>query len=321
MKSIKHGVPQGSVLGPLLFIIYINDIFEAIIHSSTFLFADDTGLLNSNCNLKTIEEQVNEDLQSLYKWLCASKISLNITKTEVVLFYHNHKKVNYEMKLVLNDEDLKISKNVKYLGLLLDHDLSFSSHLEFLSIKLRNANGAISKIRHVANESVCKSVFNALFTSYISYACQTWAQCINLNTSRIFKLQKTALRLLTFSDFRSPSQPLFYRLKLLKISDLVKLRNITLVHEILNAKSPIDVSNTFNLKHYSAYHDTRGKTLRLIAKPKCRTTRFGINSIIYQCISNWNELQQHYKNINLSKTSHLKLSKLAFQFLIQQYLT
>ena len=86
IRHILHGVPQGSVLGPLLFIIYINDIYLSILNSSTYLFADDTGILNSNDNPKHIEKQLNKDLNSLFKWLCANKISLNVTKTEVVLF-------------------------------------------------------------------------------------------------------------------------------------------------------------------------------------------------------------------------------------------
>lgn len=321
IKEIKHGVPQGSVLGPLLFIIYINDIYNSIRNSSTFLFADDTGILNSNTNLKTIEKQLNIDLKSLYKWLCASKISLNVTKTVVVLFHQNKKDLNYDLKLKLNGKYLEHSESVKYLGLQLDQNLSFSEHLNKLSAKLRNANGALSKIRHVASGSVLKSVFNSLFMSHISYACQTWGQDINLNTSRIFKLQKAALRLMSFSNFQAPSQPLFFKQKLLKISDLVKLNNLLLIHDILNDQSPSNLSKTCVLETYTDYHETRGKTLGLLIKPQCRTTKYGLKSVSYQSISIWNELQLHYKNTNLSCQTRSKFKSLAFDFLLQQYST
>ena len=319
--KILHGVPQGSVLGPLLFILYINDINNCILHSKTYLFADDTGLLNSNNSLKTINKQLNADLRSLFKWLCANKISLNVTKTEVVLFHHSNKEINHEIKLKLNGKKLDLSNSVKYLGLQIDKDLSFSSQINSLSVKLRNTNGALSKIRHVADEFVLKSVYNSLFVSHLSYACQTWAQCINLKYSRIFKLQKAALRILTFSDFQAPSKPLFLQLNLLYFSDLVKLRNILLVHDILNAQSPTDITDTYSLKGYDASHNTRGRSLGLLAKPQCRTTKFGLNSVTYQSILNWNDLQSHYKEINLSLISRSKLQNLAFNYFLQQYIT
>ena len=319
IRTVKHGVPQGSVLGPLLFILYINDICNAITHSSTWLFADDTGLLNSNNSLKTIEKQLNKDLKSLYKWLCSSKISLNVAKTEVVLFHHEGKFIDHKIRLKLNGKQLSINKGVKYLGIYIDSNLSFTNHLEQLCRKLRNANGAISKIRHVASYPVLKSVFNSLFSSHISYACQSWAQNTNLNSSRVFKLQKAALRLLTFSEFQTPSQPLFYQLKILKISDLVKLRNLILIHEILNAFSPADISNTFNLNYYNNSHNTRGRTIGLLVKPQCRTTKFGLNSVTFQSISHWNDLQCHYKDIDLASVSQAKFYGLAFTYLLELY--
>ena len=317
-KTIKHGVLQGSVPGPLLFILYINDLQSTIRNSNTFLFADDTCLLNSNSKIKCIEKQLNYDLKMLYKWLCASKISLNVTKTEVVLFHHDNKPIDHELRLKLNGKYLSLSESVKYLGITINHNLSFSQQLDSLSIKLRHANGALSKIRHVANKSVLCSVFNSLFMSHLSYGCQSWAQNINLNTSRIYKLQKSATRILTFSDFQAHSDPLFKELKILKISQLVNLRNLVLVHEALNKSCPRDIINTFNLKYYNNSHITRGNTSRLLAKPTCRTLNFGLNSVTYQSISHWNEIQLRFKDTDLSLISKPKFYQLALNFVVDK---
>ena len=277
--------------------------------------------MNSNCNLKTIEKQLNFDLKSLFKWLCASKISLNVTKTEVVLFHHNNKNINHDIKLKLNGKHLEKSKSVKYLGVKLDQHLSFDEHLESLSSKLRSANGAISKIRHVTKGSVLKSVFNSLFSSHVNYANQTWGQSINMNNSRIFKLQKSAVRLLTFSDYFSSSQPLFLQLKLLKVSDEIKLQNVLLIHDTINEKSPPSISDILDLKNYDETHSTRGRNLGLLTRPLCKTTKYGINSITYQSILNWNELQLHHQDIDLAKICRSKLKKLTIEFYLSQYLT
>ena len=85
-QIMKHGVPQGSVLGPLLFLIYINDLHAAIAYSRSYHFADDTHLLNINTSPKKVQKQLNIDLKLLYNWLLANKISLNSTKTEMIIF-------------------------------------------------------------------------------------------------------------------------------------------------------------------------------------------------------------------------------------------
>ena len=97
-KQVLHGVPQGSVLGPLLFIIYINDLPNSLIFSDPTLFADDTCLLYSNSSLKLINKRLNIDLKRLFKWLCANKISLNVSKTEVLLFHNKHKNINHNVQ-------------------------------------------------------------------------------------------------------------------------------------------------------------------------------------------------------------------------------
>ena len=98
LQHIKYGVPQGSVLGPLLFIIYINDIQNALKYSKSFIFADDTLISYSDKNIKSIRKRLNIDLKLLSGWLSANKIALNINKTKVILFKHHKKLVNCDLK-------------------------------------------------------------------------------------------------------------------------------------------------------------------------------------------------------------------------------
>ena len=145
---IKYGVPQGSVLGPLLFLIYINDLHHAIKYSMVHHFADDTNLLIFDNSLKSLKKKINIDLKLLCHWLNANKISLNSSKTEYILFRHKLKPINYELKLKINGKKLYPSTYIKYLGIFLDKNLSWEKHINVTSLKLRRANGALAKLRH-----------------------------------------------------------------------------------------------------------------------------------------------------------------------------
>ena len=128
IKSMKFGVPQGSVLGPLLFLIYINDLHSAIRYSLVHHFADDTNLLLKNKSLKQLQKHLNIDLKILQHWLKANKISLNAGKTELILFRHPNKKINYDLKITIDGKRLYPSDYVKYLGTIIDSFLNWRFH-------------------------------------------------------------------------------------------------------------------------------------------------------------------------------------------------
>ena len=126
-RVISHGVPQGSVLGPLLFLLYINDLHRSAKSSTVFHFADDTNFLLIGKSIPTIQKQLNADLKNLYRWLLANKISLNASKTELIVFKRPRTKTP-ELKVKLNGSKIYPSKSTKYLGVHLDVDLSGITH-------------------------------------------------------------------------------------------------------------------------------------------------------------------------------------------------
>ena len=128
--SITHGVRQGSVLGPLLFLIYINDLNHVVKHSTVHHFADDTNLLYSNSSLKSINKCINHNL--IVHWLRANRISLNVNKTEIVLFRPKNKIICKNTNFRLSGQKITPTAHTRYLGILMDQHLSWDQHLQML---------------------------------------------------------------------------------------------------------------------------------------------------------------------------------------------
>ena len=312
-RPVNHGVPQGSVLGPLLFLIYINDLHYAIQNSKTNLFADDTCLLLSDSNLQDLETKINSDLIKLSSWLRANKISLNVTKTEVLLFRSKTKTVLYHMKLKLDDHILKFSSKVKYLGILLDEFLIWNFQFDTLASKLSRTNGILAKLRHFVPETLLKTLYYALFHSHISYANIVWGQALTQN-SRIGKLQKKCVRILTFSDFNAETFQLFMETGIPTLPQSVFKCNIKLVHQTINKLSPQALQDSLSFKSLSHQHQTRNRNLKLLERSKAKTLTYGLKSVKYQSLLNWNQLLLHFKE-DLSSISPYLLNKKINKFL------
>ena len=200
LADIKCRVPQGSMLRPLLFLIYINDLHVAIKYSEVHHFADDTNLLNFNSCVKSINKQVNYDLQNLSDWLKVNKTSTNVGKT--VLFTSFKKQLGCDLKITLNGKRLYETDSVKYLGILIDKKLTWEQQINHVGIKLNKANAMLSKLRHVLDITNLRSVYYATFESYLFYVSIVWEQ----NTSSfktLHLLQNKSLRMIFFQNRNS----------------------------------------------------------------------------------------------------------------------
>ena len=148
LAEIKCGVSQGSILGPLLFLIYISDLHVAIKYSEVDYFADDTNRLNFNSYVKSVNKEVNYDLKNLANWLKANKISLNVGKTKFVLLTSPKKKLDCDLKIKLNGKRFYETDSVKYLGIQTDKRLTWKRKINHVALKLNKTNAMLSKLRH-----------------------------------------------------------------------------------------------------------------------------------------------------------------------------
>ena len=315
VKDVTCGVPQGSSLGPLLFLIYINDFRACLSETGCGHFADDTFIVFSSKTPKTIETIVNFELKSVVTWLRLNKLSLNASKTELIFFRSNHHPLNYDkISIKLNGLKLIPVDYIKYLGMYIDKHLNWNTHIDELCKKLSRANGIISKLRYNAPLDICKRVYYAIFFSHLINGCNLWSLTPrNKNISRIERLQKKCVRIMTFAPFNAHTNPIFQEIELLKVQDVIKTQQLKLVYDFRRNCLPDDLMNLFQ---FTTDVQTTNLVLNsadnnLLYLPPFKTMNYGKKSIKYQCPKIWNHtFKNESLQINSDRTKDVKLDSI-----------
>ena len=210
--EINCGVPQGSVLGPLLFLLYINDLAKVAKKLTFFLFADDTNIYYESSNILDIQKTVNKELRKVRKWLEANRLALNIDKTNFVIFHSPQNIPNDRVIIKFGRKKVNQETCVKFLGVLLDSSLSWKPHITELSKKLSRTVGLFDKTRHYAPLETLKLLYYGIFFPFISHGVHVWGLTYPIHLNKVFILQKKIIKCMTFNDIIVPSSPLFHEL-------------------------------------------------------------------------------------------------------------
>ena len=296
VKDVTCGVPQGSSLGPLLFLLYINDLRLCLSETSCGHFADDTFIVFNSKKPKTIETVINTELKKVTKWLRLNKLSLNAAKTEVIFFRSNRHFLDYsKISIKMNGFKLTPVDYIKYLGMYIDKNLDWNHHIQELIKKLNRANGILSKLRYNTTLEICIQVYYAIFYSYLIYGSNVWGFTSEENINAIQVLQNKCIRIMTFAPYNSNVDRSFLDLKLLKVKDVIKLQQLKVVYDFQDKSLPDDLMDLFRL---STNVHTTNRTLNsalnsLIHIPKIRTVSYGNHSIRYHCAKLWNQMFRH----------------------------
>ena len=189
LLDITCGVPQGSVLGPLLFLIYINDLPNVSEKLKIFLFADDTNIYFESKNLKELEKTINNELKHLSLWLKVNRLALNISKTNFVIFHTHQRQLNHNVTLKLDNKALNEKDHIKYLGVIVDCHLKWKNHIQGITNKISRSIGIMYRLRNYVNLKVLKSLYHSLVYSHIVYGIQVWGSASDSELNKILILQ------------------------------------------------------------------------------------------------------------------------------------
>ena len=230
-SRISVGVPQGSVLGPFLFLIFINDLSAILKFSKLILFADDTTMYSYHRNIDILFENLNEDLVTLNRWLSANKLVLNISKTNYMIF--GDRDIPDHLKLSIDNNDLNQASEVTFLGLIIDKKLTFKGHISEIKTKLSKTLGIFRKLKFLPSTTLRNLYLSLVYPKFI-YCIQSWGAASPTNLNKLIVMQKKFIRIISKTDYYAHTSPLFKNLNLLKLNDIFKYFTLIYMYKALN---------------------------------------------------------------------------------------
>jgi len=297
--EIHCGVPQGSILGPLLFLIYVNDIENALSKSNAILFADDTTLLLTNHDYNSLIEETNQEIIMLHKWFCLNKLSLNISKTNYVIFHTQQKSIpNHVEPLILNNSIINKVDYVKFLGVYIDKWLNWKTHVTHKSKQILKVLAILTRLKYTLPTEILRTIYNSLILPHLSYGISAWGNVQSKELKRLNILQKKAVRHILNKRYNSHTAPLFKKLNILTVHDICLSNCCKLYFKSQNNKLRPYFQQ--QLRTNRQIHSYTTRQYDNIHYTNIRTN-IEKQSLNYKISVTWNELPHHIRtNLNIS---------------------
>lgn len=278
--------------------MYINDFSSSAPGLDFHLFADDSNLFIQHKSLQALETKINDQLHNVNEWLCANRLSLNIDKSNFVIFHPPQKKTSHEIDIKISNKTLKELKSVKYLGVVLDSNLNWKQHIHELTKKISRSIGILCKLRHFVPSKILIQIYYSIIFPFLTYGVVIWGNTYQTNLYPLVTIQKRAVRILSFSHFQAHTSQLFKKFNLLKVMDIIKLYTATFMYQFYKGFLPKSFNDFFTPVCNRHRYNTRLASKSSFCLPQARTN-YGIFNIRFSGPKLWNSIEETLKSSSI----------------------
>ena len=296
-KEIICGVPQGSILGPLLFLLYINDLPSCLETTTPGLFADDTQIYTSSSNFTDLVNKLNQDLENVCKWLSNNKLQHHPTKTKLMFIGSTHslKNIINDYPVEINDKPVTRCSSFKCLGVHLDEKLSWDKHIEYICAKIGAGIGVMRRVKPYVTKETLLNIYNAIVLPYFDYCSPLWDKCGSMLKEKLQKLQNRAARVISGASYETPSSEVLQALSWKGVEERHKKTKSVLMYKVLNNHTAPSLRASFIRMRDTQYdYQLRNRETDLVI-PKPRN-EYLKKSFKYSGAVMWNALSADAKS-------------------------
>ena len=284
--DVKCGVPQGPILGPALFILYVNDMCNVSKSLKSILFADDTNLFYAGKDLDEVCKIISRELNILHIWFQVNKLSLNVAKTNVMIFGNKRFEENYMISI--NGMNINRVYVTKFLGVHIDSKLNWNEHISVIKTKVAKNVSIMNRVKHCLISSALYSLYCTLILPYLNYCCEIWGNTYKSRIHPLYIMQKRAIRICGNSDYRAHTKPIFYQFNTLCLPDLVNFNSMVFMYKVFNNSLPNNLLVYFKKVYDCHEHNTRNNNVNF--KIRFSRTTMKATSLCMEAPKMWNEL-------------------------------